>query len=393
MTITSINVANNHLNINYTTNDKVFLLYSEKCPYCRKFLPVWDKSINLYSNKFDFELIDCDKTPDVSNKYEFRGLPTVIRQQSDNEIDRTEGYQEFSSFDSFLNKNMDIIVNEEDNYSLLLLYTESCPFCVKFLPILEKFEKLYNIPIKRTSCTSHGDICKKHTISGVPTLIIYNNDNIIDTGSGFMDFDKLISFVKSSIIDLDTYKSDTADDTDETVLVKKQNIIAYFNPACHFCKKFEPVWNKSKEQYSIYFNFENVNCSTNKQRCNSIQGVPSIDILDTDNNIIDKQVGYTDYDNFIQKIEKYITKYTLTIIINQYCDFSKKMIDVFNEFKKNYPNILTYEVLDNTFENNFKLDFFIDSYPIIYLHNTKEVIKKEVGYKTYIDFKNWILFE
>jgi thiol-disulfide isomerase/thioredoxin len=381
MNITSINIKNGNLSINYIQHtDKLTLLYSENCPYCRKFLPIWEQTNNVYNNKFYFEIIDCDKTPELSNKYQFRGLPTVFRQNADGEIDSTEGYQPFETFKSFITKYLN-----QSNYKLLLLYTDSCPYCKKFIPVMDEFETLYNIPVEKVSCSSNSEMYRKHNISGVPSIVIYNDDVIINTINGYMDLIKLISSIKKSIIDLQSYKKDVAKENKNTLTKKKEDVIVYINPSCPYCKKIEPVWKEAKEKYSNYFSFESINCSVNKSKCNGIQGVPTIKIVN------DNIVGYTSFNDFKNKLEKYFNKYTLTIIINTYCDFSKKMTEVFKEFEQHYPDIFNYEIIDNTFDNNFKLDLFIDNYPATYLHDNSNIIKQNVGYYDYNEYKKWVL--
>ena len=415
MNITSININEGSLSIHYSppnsliVNNKksLTLLYSENCPYCRKFLPIWEQSKKLYGDQYEFILVDCNKTPDVNSKYDFRGLPTMILNNSnDKELDRTVGYQPFETFESFILKNNpphvinnNLIENsipndnkpEDDNYKLLLLYTDSCPFCKKFMPIIEEFESMFSIPIEKVSCIENGDVCRKHNIKGVPSLILYQNDDILDTASGYMNIEKLISFVKSSILDISLFKIEKQEHEIHSDSTKK-DVIAYINPSCPYCKKLEPIWQKSVDRYSNYFNFENVNCSTNPKKCEQIQGVPTIHFTENDK-IIDKQVGFSPFEVFKEKLEKHFTKYTLSIVVNKYCDFSNKMIENLYSFKKEYSDVFDYEVIDNTFDDNFKLDFFIDTYPAIYLHDNKNIIRKNIGYLDNNEFKKWLLYE
>ena len=113
MRITSININDGSLSINYTppsslvvsNKNSLTLLYSENCPYCRKFLPIWEQSKELYGDQYEFVFVDCDKTPDVSSKYTFRGLPTMILANGTKELDRTVGHQSFETFESFIQKD------------------------------------------------------------------------------------------------------------------------------------------------------------------------------------------------------------------------------------------------------------------------------------------------
>ena len=271
------------------------------------------------------------------------------------------------------------------------MYTDSCPFCKKFIPIIELFESMFSIPVEKVSCIENGDVCRKHNIMGVPTLILYNNDDILDTTSGYMNIEKLISFVKSSILDISLFKIEKQEN-ELPIASNKKDVVAYINPSCPYCKKLEPIWQKCIDRYSNYFNFENVNCSTNPKKCGQIQGVPTIHFMENDKTI-DEQVGYSPFETFKTKLEKHFTKFTLSIVVNKYCDFSNKMIEHLHSIKEEYSDVFEYEIIDNTFDDNFKLDFFIDTYPAVYLHDTENIIRKSIGYLEEEEFKKWLLFE
>jgi len=49
----------------------------------------------------------------------------------------------------------------------------------------------------------------------------------------------------------------------------------YFNPGCHHCRSFNPVW-KDFSSSTRCASFREVNCSTNPQLCGGVSGVPFI---------------------------------------------------------------------------------------------------------------------
>ena len=259
------------------------------------------------------------------------------------------------------------------------------------MKVINDFESMFSIPIERIPCLYNDDICIKNNIKIIPSLILYDGDTIINNISGFFNSENMISLVKSSLLDLNLYKINLDKNDNENIITKKK-IISYINPLCPFCKKLDTVLDEAKEKYSNYFLFEYIDCSNNIIMCKNIQGVPSINIMEN-NNIIDQQIGFIPFDNFKQKLEKHFKKYTISIIINQYCNFSKKMIEHFNSFKEEYSDVFDYEIVDNTFDDNFRLDLFIDTYPSIYLHDKENIIRKTIGYLEKDEFKKWLLFE
>ena len=85
----SINM--NHLlnkeftNSNNNENDVLVILFkTEWCPYCKKAMPAWHKFeqyVNDINNTNDYKVklsvIDCDEKPDIAEKYNVEGYPTI----------------------------------------------------------------------------------------------------------------------------------------------------------------------------------------------------------------------------------------------------------------------------------------------------------------------------
>tara|TARA_B110001452_G_scaffold179773_1_gene150923 strand:- start:2493 stop:2993 length:501 start_codon:yes stop_codon:yes gene_type:complete len=65
-------------------NVLIILFYTEWCPYCKKAMPEWDKFekyVNNLNNSNNYSIvlskIDCDKKPEVAEKYNIEGYPTI----------------------------------------------------------------------------------------------------------------------------------------------------------------------------------------------------------------------------------------------------------------------------------------------------------------------------
>lgn len=73
--------------INTKVNDNdviIIFFYTEWCPYCRTAKPEWDNfksyidNINNTNNyKVKLLSIDCDKKPDIAEKYNIEGYPSI----------------------------------------------------------------------------------------------------------------------------------------------------------------------------------------------------------------------------------------------------------------------------------------------------------------------------
>ena len=69
-----------------TEENDVLIIYffTEWCPYCKKAKPEWDKFqeyVKNVNNTNDYKInlltIDCDKKPEMANKYNVEGYPTI----------------------------------------------------------------------------------------------------------------------------------------------------------------------------------------------------------------------------------------------------------------------------------------------------------------------------
>lgn len=68
-----------------TGNDVLIMFFfTEWCPYCKKAKPEWDQFKEYIentnnTNQYQVKLlsIDCDKSPDVADKYKIEGYPTI----------------------------------------------------------------------------------------------------------------------------------------------------------------------------------------------------------------------------------------------------------------------------------------------------------------------------
>lgn len=75
-------VNKNSNNNNDTKEATLYLFYTTWCPYCKVSRPQWDKLKEqtggvVKNTKIIFREIDCDKNPDIADKYKVDGYPTI----------------------------------------------------------------------------------------------------------------------------------------------------------------------------------------------------------------------------------------------------------------------------------------------------------------------------
>ena len=320
---------------------EVILGYTAHCPFCVKFLPIWE----TISDKYNITFTKLNCANNECSGYNTTGVPFIFIKLDDKEIARNIGYIEEALFDAFLTKHITpdklilndkpvvendkpvvendkpVVENDKHNIviqsskdkfdntfndkldSVILVYMPSCGFCKKFLPIwdiaISKFVNKFNF--LKLNCTE-GE-CKGYDFRGVPTIFIKDSvKKTIDTSVGFIEYPVFESFLNKNL------KSnqpviDTIDKNIEPSIIKsKITISMMYSPYCGFCKKILPSWDKMVDKHSSNFIFEKNDCTeSNKCSINNIEGVPTI-IKTRDGVVISKSVGYKDVD----KLEQFI---------------------------------------------------------------------------------------
>jgi thioredoxin 1 len=61
---------------------------------------------------------------------------------------------------------------------ILEFYTNSCPWCVRLLPELEKLQEEFgeSIVVLKMNAEKYWEEARKYNIRGVPTLVVFDND-------------------------------------------------------------------------------------------------------------------------------------------------------------------------------------------------------------------------
>ena len=76
----------------------VVTYYTDACPYCHKLAPTMQKLAGEYSGRLDFLKLNAATLPELAERANLRGVPTVILFVEGEERRRWEGNQPAGSF-------------------------------------------------------------------------------------------------------------------------------------------------------------------------------------------------------------------------------------------------------------------------------------------------------
>ena len=72
-----------------------------------------------------------------------------------------------------------------------------CGPCRMLHPILEKLEnELNDVKIYSVDVDDNEDLARQFGIMSIPSLILFDNGNIVDKKIGFMDYEQLLNWLK-----------------------------------------------------------------------------------------------------------------------------------------------------------------------------------------------------
>lgn len=86
----------------------LYLFYTDWCPHCKKTKPEWEQLKKQYQNNkkvngytLNFIEVDCEANPDLANKYNITGYPT-IKLIKGNQIIEFDAKPEVKTLETFL---------------------------------------------------------------------------------------------------------------------------------------------------------------------------------------------------------------------------------------------------------------------------------------------------
>ena len=96
-------------------------------------------------------------------------------------------------------KNFESEVLKSDKPVLIDFWATWCGPCKMLSPVLEKIDEKFeeNLKILKVDIDKFPELANKYNIMSVPTLIFFENGEIVRQETGFMPEEKIMEFIKS----------------------------------------------------------------------------------------------------------------------------------------------------------------------------------------------------
>jgi thioredoxin 1 len=65
--------------------------WAPRCGHCTRYAPIFEELAKEYVGKMTFAKLNCDENPDVANRCEIRGTPTLVVYRDGQKIDSIVG--------------------------------------------------------------------------------------------------------------------------------------------------------------------------------------------------------------------------------------------------------------------------------------------------------------
>ena len=78
--------------------------WAEWCGPCKSFAPTYKSAAGVLGGAFIFAKLDTEKFPDAAQKFQIRGIPTLIVFRNGSEVDRQSGAMPLPMFMEYLGR-------------------------------------------------------------------------------------------------------------------------------------------------------------------------------------------------------------------------------------------------------------------------------------------------
>ena len=89
--------------------------------------------------------------------------------------------------------------NEEIKDKLVLVdfYATWCGPCRMMHPIIEEVAKEENIKVIKVDVDKHDELARNYGIMSIPTIILFQNGNLVENNIGFIPKEQLLTMIKN----------------------------------------------------------------------------------------------------------------------------------------------------------------------------------------------------
>lgn len=89
--------------------------------------------------------------------------------------------------------------NEEIKDKLVMVdfYATWCGPCRMMHPIIEEVAKEENIKVIKVDVDKHDELARNYGIMSIPTIILFQNGNLVEKNIGFIPKEQLLTMIKN----------------------------------------------------------------------------------------------------------------------------------------------------------------------------------------------------
>lgn len=155
------------------------------------------------------EDVKDDYSIDISNNESYRNLVDDINEKYNEYLSSSDVTYDVSKFKRIsLEQLVERIKDKEE--TLVFLGRETCPYCVKFVPVLNESLSLLKIPlyyVDASTISYSGDTYKEFQnlatgyTNAYPTLVYFKNGKVVNGLVGYTEYNKLKSFYEKVGLD------------------------------------------------------------------------------------------------------------------------------------------------------------------------------------------------
>lgn len=93
--------------------------------------------------------------------------------------------------------NEDFNEGIKDKLVLVDFYATWCGPCRMMHPIIEEVAKEENIKVIKVDVDKHDELARNYGIMSIPTIILFQNGNLVEKNIGFIPKEQLLTMIKN----------------------------------------------------------------------------------------------------------------------------------------------------------------------------------------------------